>query len=398
MITATLHHLRIPFKKAFGHVLATRSDAEAIVFVLEEDGVVGVGECVPREYVTGESFDSVWNAVSALDLAALTAAVARSSPAELAASVEALQLPERLRGDVLGLSAGCLVELALLDFGCKLHSTDFTALAFALDLPETLLSRESLPERISIPLDFNSEPQDLAHRLGSKLANLKVKVGAELTRDVARVRACREIFGTSVSMSVDANMAWTLDQALRAADALRPFDIGWYEEPLAATERARYRELRERGGVAVMLDEAACGIEQIERAIDGGACDLVNIRISKCGGFLASLRIAALAHRSGVRYQHGSQVGQMGFLNAAGRHFTRSVRGIVACEGGPGLANLSDHPTRTRIALDWELGHLVGLEALGHGASIDPEKIRAYAVRSARWDGTRWLAVEGAPR
>lgn len=390
MITATLHHLRIPFKKAFGHVLATRSDAEAIVLVVERDGAVGVGECVPREYVTGESFASVWSAVTRLDLGDVDARVDRTSTAALTASVEALALPERLRGDVLGLSAACVVELALLDHGARAAGVDFSALAFALGLPQGLLSRDELAERISIPLDFNSEPRDLAHRLGSKLANLKVKVGADLARDVARVRECRSIFGASVSMSVDANMAWTLDEALRAADALRPFDIGWYEEPLSVPERSRYRELRERGGVAVMLDEAACGIEQIGRAIDDGACDLVNIRISKCGGFLASLRIAALAHRSGVRYQHGTQVGQMGFLNAAGRHFTRSVRGIVACEGGPGLANLSDHPTRQKIALDWELGHLVGLEPLGVGASPDPEKLQTYSVRRARWDGRRW--------
>lgn len=70
MITATLHHLRIPFARAFGHALATRDAAEALVLVIAAPGeatparVLGVGECVPRPYVTGETFDSAWRAIT----------------------------------------------------------------------------------------------------------------------------------------------------------------------------------------------------------------------------------------------------------------------------------------------------------------------------------------------
>jgi hypothetical protein len=93
-----------------------------------------------------------------------------------------------------------------------------------------------------------------------------------------------------------------------------------------------------------------------------------------------------------VQFQHGTQVGQLGFLNAAGRQFTSIVRGIVACEGGPGLANLRDFPTTHELRLDWNLGHLVGLAGPGLGASADTDKIRTYSIRSARWTGTCWEA------
>jgi muconate cycloisomerase len=340
---------------------------------------------VPRAYVTGETFESVWDAIANLDVAELWRRIDRTSCASVARSVEALGLPERLRGNVLGLAAGCAVELALLDLACKLAGWRLCELAFALDLPADLLSKEPLPETISMPLDFRKEPREMAHLVGSKLGNLKIKVGGDLATDVHRVQECRDIFGSSVSMCVDANMAWTLTDALRAADALRRFDIGWYEEPLQQQARDQYRELRERAGIAVMLDEAACGFEQTRRAIDAGACDLVNIRLSKCGGYLASLRLAELARRSGVRFQHGTQVGQLGFLNAAGRHFTAIVRDIVACEGGPGLANLSDFPTVAKLELDWDVGHLVGLSGPGIGTSPDPEKLRTYSIRFTTW-------------
>jgi L-alanine-DL-glutamate epimerase-like enolase superfamily enzyme len=391
MITAALHQIRIPFRKPFGHVIATRDHAEAIVLVLEAEGAEGVGECVPRPYVTGETFDSVWDAISGLDLTDVWAAVDGASTASLAHGVEALALPERLRARaVLGLAAGCAVELAVLDLRCKLAGWRLGELAFAMGLPAELLGEPPLPEVISVPLDLRTAPRELLHLAGSRLGHLKIKVGADLAADVQRVRECREIFGAAMSISVDANMAWSVEEALEAADALRPFRIAWYEEPLEPGARDRYRELRERGGVAVMLDEAACSFDQARRAIEAGACDLVNIRLSKCGGYLASLRLAALARSAGVRFQHGTQVGQLGFLNAAGRHFTSIVKGIVACEGGPGLANLSDSPTRTKLELDWSAGHLVGLSGPGHGASHDPEKLRAYSIRSAAWDGARW--------
>lgn len=402
MITAALHHLEIPFARSFGHALATRARAEAIVLTLALPGgdgaggagltgeTVGVGECVPRVYVTGETFDSVWAAIRGLPLDEVWRRVDHSSRAALVASVEALRLPARLRGDVLGLAAGCAVELALLDLACRLEGWRLSELAFAMGLPAALLGEPPLPEVISVPLDFTREPRELIPLVGSRLGHLKVKVGASLDEDVRRLDECRRIFGPALSMSVDANMAWSLEAALRAADAFRPFRLAWYEEPLRAAERHRYRELRERGGVAVMLDEAACSYGQAVEAIASGSCDLLNLRLSKCGGYLASLRLAELAAGAGVRFQHGTQVGQLGFLNAAGRHFTSVVRGIVACEGGPGLANLCDFPTRRKVELDWELGHLVGLEGPGLGVTADPDKLRRYAVRAARWNGARW--------
>ncbi len=401
MLTATLHHLRIPFARPFGHALATRDHAEALVLVAAAPGeaaparVLGVGECVPRPYVTGETFDSAWRAITASSLSALWARLDRSSPAALAGSASSLDLPAHLRGDApgapLALAAGCAVELALLDLACRLADWRLTDLAFALELPEALVERAlALPEVISIPLDFTRQPADLAPLVGSRLGHLKIKVGADLAEDVRRVRECRQLFGPSLSMSVDANMAWGFDDALRAADALRPFDLAWYEEPLHAGDRPRYPELRQRAAIAVMLDEAACSYAQADAAIAAGACDLLNLRLSKCGGYLATLRLAARAHADGVRFQHGTQVGQLGFLNAAGRHFTSVVRGIVACEGGPGLANLTDFPTTARLALDWDAGHLVGTGGPGLGAAPDLDKLARYSVRVASWDGARW--------
>jgi muconate cycloisomerase len=82
-----------------------------------------------------------------------------------------------------------------------------------------------------------------------------------------------------------------------------------------------------------MLDESLCGMVDAQRAVDGKLCDLFNIRLSKCGGFIPSVRLAQFARRHGLGYQLGCQVGETAVLSAAGRHFATSVADIRYLEG-----------------------------------------------------------------
>ena len=70
-----------------------------------------------------------------------------------------------------------------------------------------------------------------------------------------------------------------------------------------------------------------------EAAIANKTCDLFNIRLSKCGGFLGSARLAATAHAAGLGYQLGCHPGESGILSAAGRHWAHRVANIRYLEG-----------------------------------------------------------------
>jgi len=85
--------------------------------------------------------------------------------------------------------------------------------------------------------------------------------------------------------------------------------------------------------VPVMLDESLCGEVDAERAVRGGWCDLFNLRLSKCGGFIPALRLAQFAAKHGLGYQLGCQVGETAVLSAAGRHLATSVKDLRAVEG-----------------------------------------------------------------
>src|SRR5262245_33714825 len=108
--------VRIPLRKAIKHASHTRTETENIVVRCTlDDGTIGYGEGVPREYVTGETAESTIELLKRSDL-----------PAQLEPCpdfAKAINLAERLRlspvpGDERGISgnaARCSVELAILD-------------------------------------------------------------------------------------------------------------------------------------------------------------------------------------------------------------------------------------------------------------------------------------------
>jgi muconate cycloisomerase len=161
----------------------------------------------------------------------------------------------------------------------------------------------------------------------------KVKVGAAGDDDVARMRVIRRWIGPRMDLRLDANEAWHAEGLLAKVKTLLPFNISSLEQPVPHAEVSCLGELRTSLGVPIMLDESLTSMRDAEMAIAAKACDLFNIRLSKCGGFLSSLRLAAAARSTGIGYQLGCHPGESGILSAAGRHWASSVANIRHVEG-----------------------------------------------------------------
>jgi muconate cycloisomerase len=161
----------------------------------------------------------------------------------------------------------------------------------------------------------------------------KVKVGAADDNDVARLQTIRRWIGSRMDLRIDANEAWAATEARGKLESLVPFGISCVEQPVAHAEVCCLAELRRQVSIPVMLDESLTGTVDAEAAVSGQTCDLFNIRLSKCGGFLASLRLAAMAHAAGLGYQLGCHPGETGILSAAGRHWACSVANVRYVEG-----------------------------------------------------------------
>jgi muconate cycloisomerase len=133
-----------------------------------------------------------------------------------------------------------------------------------------------------------------------------------------------------------------------------------------------------------MLDESLCSVSDGRRAIERGTCDLFNIRLSKCGGFVNSLKLAALAHGAGLGYQLGCQVGETGILSAAGRHFACSVGGIRYLEGSFDRFLVRERLTVEDLTFGYR-GFAPALTGPGLGIRVDPDALKRVTIREERF-------------
>jgi L-alanine-DL-glutamate epimerase-like enolase superfamily enzyme len=127
----------------------------------------------------------------------------------------------------------------------------------------------------------------------------------------------------------------------------------------------------------VVADESLCSLEDATTLIREQACDVFNVRISKCGGLINAGRIDRLAREAGLACQLGAQVGEAGILSAAGRHYATRSPGVRWCEGSYGQLLLQEDITEPDITVG-PGGIAPALEGVGIGVSPVPERLQRY--------------------
>ncbi|MFO0928297.1 MAG: enolase C-terminal domain-like protein [Gemmataceae bacterium] len=384
VVELTAHHVRIPLRKPIRHASHRRVDTDNVVVrCVLDTGHVGHGEGVPRDYVTGETIDSVLAHLQASDLSGQLTPCRDFEAAVLQA--ERLRLAPQDGDDrgIRGNAARCAVELAFLDaagrrFGEPL-STVTRLLAPDLYAPRPHVRYSgAITSARGWKLKFSAWAQWIYG-----LKQIKIKVGIEGYDDVARVATVRRRVGRRVDLRIDANEAWSPAEVVDRIRAFEPFAVSSVEQPVAHEQVGCLAEARKQVRTPIMLDESLCGMVDAERAIAAGTCDLFNLRLSKCGGFLPSLRLAQRAQAAGLGCQLGCQVGETAVLSAAGRHFAATVGGLRYLEG-----SYDRRLVRAALAttdLTFGVGGVApALTGPGLGIEIDPAALGRVTVRTVR--------------
>ena len=366
--------LQIPFNRAFVHSKTSRSTSDSVVVRLTgSDGVKGYGEGLPRHYVTGEDIAGVVETLRGelgREVMKLYFESGLGAVEQVRSFIEGRvgRVP-RESGVVAWNATLCALELALLDWTFKRSGESIS----------TWLSPIRGHVAYTGIIDA-SDPQGaraMAERyVRAGFRNLKVKVG--LDDDVSRVKAVRDAAGEDVAIRVDANGAWSAPEAVEALDRLRMFRIAAVEQPTPASDLEGMRRVREETCDTVIADESLVTLDDAFDLIREKACDVFNVRISKCGGLLSSLRIAELALESGIRVQVGAQVGETSILSAAGRHLAAHLREVEYVEGSFGTHLLSGDITGDPVMFGYEgRGGLVS--GPGLGVEVDDEALEGFA-------------------
>ncbi|MBS0205510.1 MAG: dipeptide epimerase [Planctomycetes bacterium] len=383
----TAYHVRIPLRKPVRHASHARIDTESLVVRCRlENGVIGWGEGLPREYVTGETIDDAWKLLQTSDLPRQLGGRWTGIPDAIAA-LDQFQVtrPAADERDCFGNSVRCAIELSVLDAVCRTQQQPLSVVTTLI--PETVAIRSSQDfvrySAVFTAMSIYAQVRRavMCWYFGFKAA--KVKTGVEGVDDRQMLRRLRFLLGRTFDLRLDANESWTCANLEAKLAPLLPFGISSVEQPVPHEQVDGLAGLRGRIGVPLMLDESLCSLVDGRRAVEQGTCDLFNIRLSKCGGFVNSLRLAALAQQAGLGYQLGCQVGETGILSAAGRHFATSVSNIRFLEGSYDRFLVREWLTREDITFG-RGGIAPALTGAGLGVTVDESAVARVAQRELR--------------
>jgi D-galactarolactone cycloisomerase len=153
----------------------------------------------------------------------------------------------------------------------------------------------------------SGRPEDyLAQEAASYVADgftaVKLKVGYGVEEDLRMIRAVREAIGPAIGLMIDANHAYDAVAAIRLGRLAEPFDIGWFEEPVAPEDVAGHREVRAALTIPIASGECEFTRFGFRELITTRAVDIVQPDTCSAGGISECKKIADMALAYGLRY------------------------------------------------------------------------------------------------
>jgi L-Ala-D/L-Glu epimerase len=276
------------------------------VSIVHADGGVGHGEAAPLEQYDGVSLELVEDALASYG-PVLAGADAMNGARIIDACRRVADVPAALAA----------IDLALWDRAGQ--RTGKPVAALITDRPAADVTVNATLSAV----DRAGAAEQAAEAVREGFACLKLKVG--VGDDAGRVAAVRAAAGPEVALRLDANGAWSVEQAVRAIDTLSPAGLELVEEPTHGLKAVR--EVRERVAVRVSIDETAAE----HGALGAGVADAVCLKISRCGGISALLVAATLVRASGAEVYLASTLdGPLGVAAAVHVAAALASRGPLA--------------------------------------------------------------------
>jgi len=326
--------LSIPLKEPFvtsGGVISAR---ELLLLRLEaRDGSVGYGEAAPFEPYDGVPLERA--------AAALTGGGGRRPPQARAAE-----------------------EIARLDLHARQE-----------ERPLAEPHKDALAVNMTLAA---GPPDEVAERARAGLregyACFKLKVG--LPDDAERVAAVRAAIGPWPALRVDANGAWSVDEAVRVIRGIEGNDLEFVEQPCPTLRELA--EVRQRVATAIAADESVSSMRELRRALELEACDVVNVKVAGAGGFKPARELLREARGAGLdAFLSSTLDGPWGI--AAALQLAAAEELTLAC----GLATLPLFDSPLARALPGpRAGTLKVPTGPGLGVSIEEEDLAAVTLET----------------
>ncbi|EOO05310.1 O-succinylbenzoate synthase [Bacillus cereus str. Schrouff] len=313
-----LYAIRLPLRSPFVISYGSYSDMPSIIVKMETDeGIIGYGEGVADDHVTGESWESTFHTLKHT----LTPALIGKNPMNIE------KIHDMMDNTIYGVpTAKAAIDIACFDImGKKLNQPVYQLIGgrYHEEFPVTHV--------LSI-----ADPEDMAEEAASMIQkgyqSFKMKVGTNVKEDVKRIEAVRERVGNDIAIRIDVNQGWKNSaNTLTALRSLGHLNIDWIEQPVIADDIDAMAHIRSKTDLPLMIDEGLKSSREMRQIIKLEAADKVNIKLMKCGGIYPAVKLAHQAEMAGIECQVGSMV-ESSIASSAGFHVAFSKKIITSVE------------------------------------------------------------------
>ncbi|HSS93008.1 MAG TPA: o-succinylbenzoate synthase, partial [Candidatus Dormibacteraeota bacterium] len=267
-----------PFETSFG----TQLERDILLVKAITDAGEGWGECV-----AGEEPDYSSEYVEGAQHVLVNHLLPRLLEQPSLAAEDVATVLRRFHGHRMAKAA---IEMAILDAQLRVRNESFGqyfgAVRTAVDCGVSVGIHSSIPALLETVRAYLDQ--------GYRRIKLKIKPGW----DIEPVRAVRERFG-DVPLQVDANTAYSIADARHLA-GLDAFDLLLIEQPLPEEQVLAHAELARIVRTPICLDESITSEQTAADAIQLGACQIINIKPGRVGGYIEARRIHDLCARHGI--------------------------------------------------------------------------------------------------
>lgn len=281
----------LPLTRPYTIAYRTVSSVEIVLLTLRTDhGLIGHGAANPSPRVVGEDPKQAYVTLQA-------------HAADWLIGQDLREMPRLLR-QLAAILSGKPGSLAALDIA--LH--DLYAQQMGLPLAHCLGQAHTvLPTSITIGIKGVEETLAEAEEcLALGFRHLKIKLGHDLDEDLARLRALRARYGTSIHLRVDANQGYDRKELLRLFEAHATLDLELIEQPVPVADTGSLGDMPDPLRAMIAIDEAlrtpTDAFRWAQTPQPGG---IFNIKLMKCGGIAQAQRIASLADLAGIDLMWG---------------------------------------------------------------------------------------------
>jgi len=388
---------RIPFVKSFttAHGIITAREG-AIVEITTDQGITGIGEIAPLPEFAGSSLAEICKLLPTIAaymqgkavLEALVGepyvvSVPSSGPGkDLAPAAPREQVytpnPKRSSANAVGAGALCGLEIALLDALCKANDYSISTLLAPINsVPQSCVAVNAI-----IGVKGTRAAVEAAREvknIGFGCVKLKVGMGENLQEEIGRIAAVREAIGSEMHLRLDANEAWSLDEAIAVLSHCVPYAIQYVEQPLKAYDLNGMRTLRQAVPIPIAADEAVHSLESARQVMAYEAADILVIKPQLAGGLRIGKQIIAEATQRCIQCVITSTI-ETGIGLTAALHLAAASPSITLECGLATLSLLADDLLVDEFPL--RRGFLEVPAGPGLGVELDRKAIELWTTSS----------------